>query len=153
MHPVIVESLEEYLSGTLSVAARQRFESHLSSCPACREELETMQQISQCFHALRAAETLQPSPGFAAAVMQSLPGQLEGAPSFWSFFSLDPGFGRRVAFASLLALAALGTLLVSREAEYGSGVVPMEVLMATENPSGSHSDRDRMLVTLTSYEP
>jgi hypothetical protein len=58
-----------------------------------------------------------------------------------------------VAFASLLTLAILGSFLVSRETEYGPADVPMEALMATESAPESRSNRDRMLVTLTSYEP
>ena len=75
------------------------------------------------------------------------------AASFWNLFSLEPGFGKRVAFASLLTLAALGSVLVSRETDYTPGPPPMEAIMAVESSPGSHSDRDRMLVTLTSYEP
>src|SRR5262245_7815645 len=115
MHSVIMESLEEYLSGALRPLARQTFESHLTTCQACREELEVMRHISQCFHSLRAAEALEPPPAFATRVMHSVRGQQHAAPSFWGFFSLEPGFGRRVAFASLLTLAALGSFLVSRE--------------------------------------
>jgi anti-sigma factor RsiW len=153
MHPVIMGSLEEYLSGALRPSARQQFESHLATCRACREEFATMQQISLCFHSLKATEPPAVSPVFVARVMQSVQGQRPVAASFWNLFSLEPGFGKRVAFASLLTLAALGTFLVSREIEYAPGPVPMEALMATDGLPGSHSDRDRMLVTLTSYEP
>ena len=80
----------------------------------------------------------------------------EPVPSFWSLFSLDPGFGRRVVFASLLTLAVLGSYLVSRETEYIAAPSPEAVMAIDQSPAqdlGAARDRDMMLVTLTSYEP
>jgi anti-sigma factor RsiW len=155
MHPDIVENLEEFITGGLPPAARRAFEAHLESCPECREEVRGMQEISALFSVLRPEEAIEPPPGFAARVMDRL--VMEPAPSFWSIFSLDPGFGRRVAFASLLTLAVLGSYLVSLETEYRPAHPSPEAIMAIEHfapaPGAPMSDRDRMLVTLTSYEP
>lgn len=155
MHPVIVENLEEFMAGTLFPAAQREFEAHLTSCPACRDEVRGMQEISTLFTALRPAEAMEASPGFVARVMQRL--AAEEVPSFWSLFSLDAGFGRRVVFASLLTLAVLGSYLVSLESEYRPSPPSPEAVMAIEHkpPSADprQSDRDMMLVTLTSYEP
>jgi hypothetical protein len=55
-----------------------------------------------------------------------------------------------VVFASLLTLATLGTVLVTRETSYAPLPTNPETVMADENNSSSP---DRMLVTLTAYEP
>ena len=152
MHPVIIGNLEEYMSGTLLPGTLKEFEAHLQTCPECREEVRGMQEISTLFATLQPVE-IQPSASFVARVMEQV--TAPPAPSFWSLFSLDPGFGRRVVFASLLTLAVLGSYLVSRETDYAPGPSP-EAIMASEQgptPSGPLNDRDMMLVTLTSYEP
>ena len=56
-----------------------------------------------------------PAPGFYARVNQLIEKQ-QPAP-FWAAV-LEPLFGKRLALASLLALATFGTVLVSREMEY-----------------------------------
>ncbi len=152
MHPVIVENLEDYLAGELLPGDLRDFEAHLSTCPECRETVQGMQETSLLFAALRPAEEIAPPPGFAARVVAQVTS--EPAPSFWSLFSVDPGFGRRVVFASLLTLAVLGSYLVSRETRYSPGPVTPEAVMALDQQEAPPaSDRDMMLVTLTSYEP
>lgn len=112
-----------------------------------------MQEISTFFTALRPVGDVVPPPAFAARVMAQV--ALQPAPSFWSLFSLDPGFGRRVVFASLLTLAVLGSYLVSRETDYGPTPSPEAIMASDQSPAPDSPvvDRDRMLVTLTSYEP
>jgi len=149
MHAVIVGNFEEYLSGTLLPGTLREFETHLETCPGCREEVRGMQEISGLFATLRPAERLEPPPGFAARVMEQVAAQ--PAPSFWSLFSLDPGFGRRVVFASLLTLAVLGSYLVSREPAHSTP--SPEAIIASEQGPAPSGDREMMLVTLTSYEP
>lgn len=151
MHPVIVENLEEYMAGSLLPATHRAFEAHLGECPACREEVRGMQEISSLFAALRPREPVQAPPGFVARVMDRV--AAETVPSFWSLFSLEPGFGRRVVFASLITLAVLGSYLVSLETEYRPHHPSPEAVMAIEYEGPRDSDRDMMLVTLSSYEP
>lgn len=154
MHPVILESLEEYLAGALAPAEKQRLDAHLETCDRCRMEVRGMQEISTFFTSLAPTEVVEPAPGFAARVLDQ--GGRRSTASIWSFFSLDLAFGRRVVFASLLTLAILGSYLVTRETEYASGPPNPEAVMALEQPApvpGPSADRDRMLVTLTSYEP
>lgn len=152
MHPVVVDSLEEYLSGTLEPAAQRMIEAHLSACETCLEELAGMQELSQMFGSLRCEEELEPAPGFFARVMRQA-GEREAVPSFWNLFALDPAFGRRLIFASLLTLAVLGSYMVSRESGY-SGVPSPESVMAEQNSPAFDSApaQDNMLVTLTAYE-
>ncbi len=146
MHQAIVESLEEYLAGVLPPAAQRDFDAHLETCEDCRREVHGMLDISGLFESLRPVEDIVPPAGFCARVMQQV-GRSE-TPSFWSLFSLDAAFGRRVVFASLLTLAVFGTFLVSRETGYASGPSTPEAVMAQHN-----TNRDSMLVTLASYEP
>lgn len=154
MHPVIVENFEDYMTGSILPGARRVFEQHLETCPACRGQVREMREISGWFVELRPAGELVPPPGFTARVMQRAAEQ--PAPSLWSLLSVDPGFGRRVVFASLLTLAVLGSFLVSREVNYAPLPSNPEAVMAIDQHSaeqGSQNDRDAMLVTLTSYEP
>lgn len=153
MHSVIVESLEEYIAGTLAAAALREFGAHLKSCAQCRREVNTMMEISALFEPLRSDEVVEPRPGFYVRLMQQI--GVSQVPSFWSWVSLNSAFGRRVAFASLLTLAVLGSYLISSETKYSVGPTSPESVMAVDQSpaSGPLSDRDMMLVTLTSYEP
>src|SRR5579872_3046799 len=116
MHAVVMDSLEEYLSGLLEPAVERSIEAHLSTCKACREEVRSMQDVSQLFVSFRSEDELAPSAGFFAGVLQQI-GVQRPAPSFAGLFALDFVFGRRLVFASLMMLAVLGTYLVSREVE------------------------------------
>jgi anti-sigma factor RsiW len=151
MHKVVMDSLEEYLSGTLNPAGKREVERHLSACEECREEAGSMLDVSGMFASLRSEEVWEPAPGFYASVMQQV-GERKPVPSFASLFSLDLAFGRRLVFASLLTLAALGGLLVSRESGLSAGPSP-EAVMAQENSPAFDSApaQDNMLVTLTAY--
>src|ERR1700686_4772907 len=112
MHAVVMESLEEYLSGTLEPAANRNVEAHLSTCQRCREELAGMRNISELFVALQpdlhSEAAFDPAPGFYARVIQQV-GKRKAVPSFAGFFALDLAFTRRVAFAALLTFRILGS--------------------------------------------
>ncbi len=146
-----MESLEEYLSGALSEAGRRKIELHLNACVSCREDVIGMQDISLLFEGLKPPkEVVAPSPGFYARVLRQV-GTPAAVPSFWSLFSLDFAFGRRLALASLLSLAVLGGILVTRESEYPNG--PTAVMAEQNSPFfDSAPAQDSMLVTLASYE-
>jgi len=146
MHQVILESFEEYIGGLLTTAEQREFDAHLEACAGCRQEVNSMMEVSSLFSSLRAPEPIAPPPEFCARVFAQVSQQ--EAASFWSLFSLDAAFGRRVVFASLLTLAVLGSFLVSRETAYSPGPSTPEAVMAEHATS-----RDTMLVTLTSYEP
>ena len=145
MHQVILDRLEEYLSGS---PASREFKAHLESCDDCRVEVREMLALSGALTVLRAPEPLAPAPGFYARVA----GRVDAARprSAWGFFWLDPAFGRRVAFASLMTLAILGSYLITRETDFSAGPPDAEVIMAQHQPG---SNPDVMLATLASYEP
>jgi len=146
MHAVILDDLEEYLSGSLPPSALHRFQAHLQSCGACRLEVEEMRDTSGLLAELKDAGSLEPPPSFVAQVMLNVTEQ--PALSFWSPFR-DFAFGRRVVFASLLTLAVLGTVLVSSEESYTPEPPTPQAVMA----DGGAPNSDQMLVTLSSYEP
>lgn len=153
MHAVVMESLEEYLSGTLKPAALRDIEAHLNSCAVCREEVAGMQDISVLLQEMAPQQAIEPAPGFYSRVMRQVGGR-KAAPAFASLFSLDLAFGRRVVFASLLVLAALGGYLVSRESEFPGGPSPELVMAQQDSPSFEASPaHEAMLATMTTYEP
>jgi predicted anti-sigma-YlaC factor YlaD len=152
MHAVVIENLEEYLAGTLEPVDQRNIEAHLSACEDCREEMNQMQEVSQLFVSLRPEEEWQPSPGFYAGVVHRVEEQVV-RPSFASLFRLNFVFGRRLAFASLVILAVLGSYLVTRESEYTSGPSPETVMAEQNSPTfDSGTAHDNMLVTMTAYE-
>ena len=152
MHAVVMENLEEYLAGTLEPADAHRIGEHLNACDSCREEIRSMQEVALMFGTLRSEETFQPSPGFYGRVMETATAARPSV-SWASVFGLDLVFARRLAFASLLTLAVLGSYLVSRETAYAGEPSPEAVLAQQEAPAfGSAPAQDNMLVTLTAYE-
>lgn len=152
MHAVVMDSLEDYLSGTLEPAVEQVIEAHVSACDMCREEVRGLQDVSQLFVVLRPDEVVDPGRGFYANLMQRVAAQ-RAVPSFAGLFALDFAFGRRLVFSSLLTLAVLGSYLVSREVQYPGGSSPEAILAQQEYPAfDSAPAPDNMLVTLTAYE-
>lgn len=59
MHAVVMSSLEEYLSGALEPASQREVEAHLKTCPMCREEIRSMQDVSHLFVSLRSSDSSQ----------------------------------------------------------------------------------------------
>ena len=81
MHAVVMDSLEEYLSGTLKPAVQRDIEAHLSSCESCREEIQSMQDVSHLLVIPAVRRSSRPSPGFFAGVMRQV-GERQAVPSF-----------------------------------------------------------------------
>lgn len=148
MHAVVMESLEEFLAGTLEPAEHKAIEAHLSQCAGCREEVSAMQDLSSLFGSFAIEEPLAPPSGFYAQVMQGVAGRRQSASASWFDFS----FARQVAFASLLTLALLGGFLASRDHSYRPGYTPDSVMAQQNLPSFDETSPDNMLVTLTNYE-
>lgn len=152
MHRIVQDGLEDYLAGRVL----REFEVHVQNCEECRGELEEIGFVSSLFREsfeVPAVEVV-PAPGFYARVSGVIEARKSVSP--WAFFSIDALFGRRVAFASLLALALVGGFLVSRES--GAALdLPQpgpEAIIAQQDPASVDAtvNRDRMMVTLASYE-
>ncbi len=150
MHAVVMESLEDYLTGSMEPAEIRTIEAHLSNCDRCREEIRGMQDVSLLFGSLRSEEELEASPAFFSGIIER-GGAARKVPSFASFFDL--AFGRRLVFASLLTLAVTGSYLVTRESQAPSVTSPAAIMAQQDAPGfDSAPAPDNMLVTLTAYE-
>ena len=154
MHRVIQDGLEDFLAGTADSAGRARIESHLKECAECRKEVEAMREMSGLFASLRSPDPPVPAPGFYARVSNRI--EQQQPQSAWGLF-LEPVFGKRLALASLMMLAMLGTMLISRETEeYAVGPSPEMILAVEQDASamdaGPAVDRDQMLFTLASHK-
>jgi hypothetical protein len=157
MHDVVIEGLERHLGG----GAPPAFYAHLEECAECRSNVAEMESLSILFRELRSgidtAAGIAPEPrlGFYNRVAgEIIDHQRKEA---WGLFSPGAVFFRRIAFASLLLLAGLGSYLVSREAAFTGDLAAGEdaaTIMAEHDTGLSHSavsDRDRMLVALATY--
>jgi predicted anti-sigma-YlaC factor YlaD len=155
MHDIVVDELETHLSGRGAYKNASRdFYAHLDDCADCRAEVAAMDDLSLLLGELRLnpeqATLPQPSLGFYNRVRYRIVEKQQREA--WGLFSPGAAFFRRVAFASLLLLAGLGSFLVSRESSF-SGTDAASI-MAQHDPVAAHSessDRDRMLVTLATY--
>ena len=152
MHAVVMDSLEDYLAGALNPATQREIEAHLSSCDTCREEIRSLQDVSQLFLSLRSDEAAVSAPGFYHRVVEQV-NERKTVPSVGNVFGLGFAFGRRLIFASLLTLAVLGSYLALRESGYTAGPTAEAVMAQQEEPAfDSAPAQDNMLVTLTAYE-
>jgi hypothetical protein len=151
MHDEILNELEGYLSGEVVSRA---FTRHLEGCPSCARELDEMEQINVSLHSLHIDEAEAPTPslGFYAKVTRTI--EAEQKMPVWGLFAPDLQFFRKIAFASLMLLAVLGSYLVSRQSEYLSPSVEQASLTEHNStvPHETLADRQHMLVTLASFE-
>jgi predicted anti-sigma-YlaC factor YlaD len=155
LHDIVVDELERHLSGHASRA----FHDHLDQCPGCRAEVAAMTEFSKLMQEFRATpETAtQPPLGFYNRVANRIVEKQRHEA--WGLFSPGAAFFRRIAFASLLLLAGLGSFLVTRETSYvasapmvssGSGpAVAIEHDLSDDHAPSA--DRDRMFVTLATF--
>ena len=152
MHDEILNELEGYLSGE---PVSRSFTQHLVVCPPCAREVDAMEQVSVSLHSLRLneAEAITPPLGFYAKVARNI--EAEQKSPLWGIFAPDLQFFRKVAFASLMLLAVLGSYLVSRESDYTHSMAAEQATLTEHNvavPHESPADRQHILVTLAAYE-
>lgn len=148
MHDIVVEEFELHLSGSAS----QRFYEHLAGCTECRDEVAAIENVSGLVRELRipAEDTVAVPLGFAYRVTAQIAGRQERQA--WGLFSLGNTFFRRLAFASLMLLAGLGSYLVTRESSFGGEDAASIIAQHdTADPHDQGSDRNQMLVTLATY--
>ena len=148
-HGVIAEELENHLEGKASRA----FYEHLASCSECAATVASFDDVSLSVRALKAEafEVSEVPLGFYNRVTSRIV-DTRRKDSWGSLFSPGEAFFRRIAFASLLFLAGLGTVLATHSSvEPGRDAAS---IIAQHDPTSAHgesADRDRLLVTLTSY--
>jgi hypothetical protein len=148
MHDILVDELERHLSG----GASQAFCDHLDACAECRDRVADLAGVSRLIGELKPDTEAAPEPslGFYSRVAGRI--VEDQRKEAWGLFSPGAAFFRRVAFASLLLLAGLGSFLVTRESSAGGA--DAATIMAQHDVNGVHSessDRDRILVTLATY--
>jgi len=152
MHDEILNELEEYLS---SEPVSRSFTQHLEVCPPCAREVDEMEELSVSLRSFRSDETraVNPPLGFYAKVVRTI--ESEQKSPVWGLFAPDLQFFRKVAFASLMLLAVLGSYLVSRESDFANSMSSEEATLTEHNVSVPHespADRQHILVTLAAYE-
>jgi anti-sigma factor RsiW len=155
LHDIVVDELEKHLSG----GASRAFHDHLDRCPGCRAEVAEIAECSKLLQELRAeVESVpQPSLGFYNRVANRIIERQRH--EIWGLLSPGAVFFRRIAFASLLVLACLGSFLVTRESAYYDASAPgrsasPDLAIIQHNLADDHSptaDRDQMFVTLATY--
>jgi hypothetical protein len=100
---------------------------------------------------------IEARPGFYARVMERI--EARGPLSIWAQL-LEPGFGRRLAFASATLVVLLGTYLVTTEPGDNSlasnPAITYDATTAQVDMSGNDTlqqqrERDAVLVNLASY--
>jgi hypothetical protein len=155
-HDIVIDELETHLSGGgLYKSASREFYAHLDACGPCRIEVARMDELSGMLRELKfdpagaGSPALEPSLGFYARVRNEIVDQQP--KEIWGLFSPGAAFFRRIAFASLLVLASLGSFLVTQERSEG-GFDAATIMAQHDGSSASESaDRDRILVTLASW--
>jgi hypothetical protein len=164
MHDVVVNELEEHLaqkaspalpggvSSALPGGVSPEFYAHLAACEKCRTEVESIAQVSALLSELSPERDggMEPSPFFYTRVAASIVEHQN--TDHWGLLAPGAAFFRRVAFASLLLLAGLGSYLVMQNGDV-QGTDPATI-MAQHDGTSDHaasSDRDLMLATLASY--
>jgi hypothetical protein len=153
MHDIVVNELEDHLAGKASPA----FHDHLVNCQKCRAEVESIANVSKLLAELRpqpegatTGTAGQPSPFFYTRVAASIVEHQN--TNHWGLLAPGAAFFRRVAFASLLVLACLGSYLVMREGDISG--TDATTIMAQHDVTADHaasSDRDLILMTLATY--
>lgn len=148
MHEVVIDEFDRHLGGEASPA----FYRHLESCGACRAEVAELEMLSGMFEDLKPQTdaVFEPPPGFYNRLEYRIIEQRRGFA--WGFFAASEAFFRRIAFASLLLLAGLGTVLVMRESSEVREDAAAIMAQHDHSPSEPESaDRDRLLTALASY--
>jgi anti-sigma factor RsiW len=153
MHELVIERLEEYLSGGGNAA---EVEEHLKNCASCRKEVEAMQMQSALFRSLRVPQEMELPAGFYARVMDRI--ETQARPSAWSLFG-ESVFAKRLAYASALFLALAGSVLLtsSDSEETLAASAPERILAGELHPmpvsmEDPQQDRDVVLVTLATHQ-
>ena len=140
MRNFVKDQLEDYLSGALHSREQAELESYLKENPAEAEELALFEESAELLKDLRLpeGEVLEPEPAFYARVMQRVESERE--IPFWEVF-LQPAFGRRLAFGSLMWLALLGGYVLTYGGPAADATQHIAEKLFTESPSEDYGLR------------
>lgn len=158
MHEPLRSQLEEILQGRMAPGQEAAVRAHLSVCPACSQELQTMRQSARIVGALRVTDAPEPSAGFYARVLQRV--EAQGRPSFWNLL-LDPVFGRRLVYGTGAMVLLMTTFLLATTSQQPElARTPVQIMVRpsvtqTPMPAGfgedMQRDREHFLVTMASF--
>ena len=111
MDQFLKDNLETYLSGELHERQKAEWDAYLAAHPAAAQQVALHEETASMLRELRPPEdNWSGAPGFYDRLMDGIEEQRR--IPFWSVF-LQPPFGRRLAFASLMWLALLGSYFVT----------------------------------------
>lgn len=152
MHEPIKQGLEEFLAGRSGAAQREleppeEFHRHLAECADCRSMVAEMRAHQALLVELKAPEIDGPAPGFYARVLERIEAQAS-ASSFWSIF-LEPSFGRRLLYASLVLFVVLGSAVWKTAGNASlDHANPVHIMAGADLPAATGEDpgRDRTVV-------
>jgi anti-sigma factor RsiW len=150
MHGSIRDKLEDLLSQK-PAKKDPGVERHLSSCAECASELESMGKQSALLQSFRAADIVEPAPGFYARVMQRI--EDSARDSVWAVF-IDSPFGKRLAYASFMLTVLLGSYVIAQESRDGHLGGPSTVAQefyAAPVVGTPAQRRDAVLTNFSSY--
>lgn len=147
MHSIVESGLEDYLGGSGS----REFHVHLAQCKSCRQTVDAMRTMSGLISALRVDGEVPQPLGFSSRVLLNV--REQKGRGFWSLFTSDTGFTRRLAFASLLSLAVVGGYFASLPTGAPAENTPEAVMAHHESGQDADSPSSaNMLLTLASYQ-
>ncbi|MDQ2711017.1 MAG: hypothetical protein M3Y24_02080 [Acidobacteriota bacterium] len=112
MHGPIRDRLEDLLKADGAATIDKNVVDHLASCEGCSSELAALRDQSLQFATYRPRESVEPSAGFYARVLQRI--EERQSDSIWGLF-IESGFSKRLAVASLTLAIALGSYVVRQE--------------------------------------
>lgn len=153
MHREIRQNLEDYLKGEglLKRSASElpaEFRAHLEKCGECATQLRLLERQSQMLRSLQSPRDAEPRAGFYGRVLE----RIESQPaSIWSVF-LDRKFGFRLAVASAVLVALLGTYLVTSEPS-GPEFASSPAVVFTDPPTATQASIQRQTDRLEADQP
>ncbi len=156
MDQFLKDNLEAYLSGELDDDRKAEWNAYLAAHPAAARQVALYEETASMLRELRPPEDdWSGAPGFYDRLAERI--EEQHRIPFWSVF-LQPPFGRRLAFASLMWLALLGGYFVTFTDPADSRKQVVEtILIERESPmyevrlsADLHENRRSMLATLIS---
>ena len=155
MDQFLKDNLETYLSGGLDERQKVEWDAYLAAHPAAAQQVALHEETASMLRELRPPEdNWSGAPGFYDRLAERIEEQRR--IPFWSVF-LQPPFGRRLAFASLMWLALLGSYFAFTDPADSQKRVAEAILVERPSPvfevrlgADLNENRSSMLATLIS---
>jgi hypothetical protein len=116
--------LLEYLDRTLDTITRKHLDLHLTSCPPCRAEADS---LADCIQQVAALPIVDPPLGFAQRVMAHAR-EIERKPSIWQRLAIPSRHSTPIQAMAVVLIAVFSAYLYQKESP-----LPLEPLQATTN--------------------